>query len=325
MTVTNRKNRKYSVVPYQESWAQDFQRIESELKPVFGDLAIAFEHVGSTAVEGMSGKATIDVLIVVRNIQDVDALNEKMEKLGYTPLGDYIEQDGRLFAKEANGERLVNVHCSEQGHAHIEEMIVMRDFLRSHPAEAKEYTELKLDLFAKHPDDYIAYRAVKDPYLQEMKKRAFAWSEKRIPQPQKHIALYGPPGAGKSTVIAFAKTIGWNAVDFEDVGANLEERKKALSNLAQEGAPFALFGAADIPPEVFPSGTVFVLLAPAEDVLIGRVQHRNDTRAHKWIEHAKKVRNEHLQMAKDGVFQMVITEDFTPEDILKKLSVTYEH
>ncbi len=178
MPVTNRKNRKYSVVPYQESWVQDFQRIESELKPVFGDLAIAFEHVGSTAVEGMSGKPTIDVLIIVRNIQDVDALNEEMKKLGYTTLGDYIQQDLRLFAKEMNGERLINVHCSKQGHGHIKEMIVMRDFLRSHPAEAKEYAELKLDLFAKHPDDYIAYRAVKDSYLQEMKKRALAWSEK---------------------------------------------------------------------------------------------------------------------------------------------------
>jgi GrpB-like predicted nucleotidyltransferase (UPF0157 family) len=175
MSVTNRKNRKYSIVPYQKSWVQDFLLIESELRPLFGELALAFEHVGSTAVDGMSGKATIDVLIVVRNILDVDALNGDMEKLGYTVLGDYIKQGGRLFAKEVDGERMVNVHCSEPDHDHIKEMIIMRDFLRSHPDEAKAYADLKIDLFQKYPEDYVAYRAVKDPYLVKMKTRALEW------------------------------------------------------------------------------------------------------------------------------------------------------
>lgn len=172
MTVTNRENRKYAIVSYQKSWAQDFLRIKSELKPLFGDLAIDFEHVGSTAVEGMSGKATIDVLVVVQDIHDIDTLNMDMEELGYVVLGDYIKQGGRLFAKEVNGERIQNVHCFEFGHGHIDEMIIMRDFLRSHPNEAKRYAKLKEELFAKHPNDYVAYRAIKDPYLAQVKKRA---------------------------------------------------------------------------------------------------------------------------------------------------------
>ena len=178
MTITNRKNRKYSIVPYQKTWAQDFFRIEAELKPLFGDLAIAFEHVGSTAVERMSGKATIDVLVIVGSILDVDALNQDMEQLGYTALGDYIKQGGRLFAKEISDERIVNVHCFEFDHDHIQEMIIMRDFLRSHPDELEQYAKLKRNLFAKHPNDYIAYRANKDPYLAQMKARAIKWNAK---------------------------------------------------------------------------------------------------------------------------------------------------
>lgn len=180
MDFTTRKNRKYSVVPFQPSWVQSFLHIESQLKPLFGDLAIEFQHVGSTAVEGMSGKATIDVLIVVRHIHAVDSLNHHMEQLGYKVLGDYLKQGGRLFAKEVDGERIANVHCFELDHGHIREMLVMRDFLRSHPDEAERYEKLKIDLFSKYPDDYIAYRAVKDPYLQEMKVRAFEWDNARI-------------------------------------------------------------------------------------------------------------------------------------------------
>lgn len=175
MKVTNRKERKYSIVPYRESWAHDFLRIETELKPLFGDLAMKFEHVGSTAVEGMSGKPTLDVLVIVKNIANVDTLNEAMAELGYAALGEYVAPSGRLFAKEANNERLVNVHCFEKDHPHAQEMIVMRDFLQIHPDELKAYADLKIELYRKFSDDYQAYRHVKDPYLAEMKERAMKW------------------------------------------------------------------------------------------------------------------------------------------------------
>lgn len=138
--------------------------------------------------------------------------------------------------------------------------------------------------------------------------------------PENHIALYGPPGAGKSTVISFAKKLGWNALDLEDVGTTFEDRKTVISNFIDGDRPRTFFGAADIPPQLFPKGTKFILLAPDEETLIGRVQERNDTRAHKWIEHAKKVRNEHLQMAKNGAFDLVITDNLSPEEILEKIT-----
>ena len=139
-------------------------------------------------------------------------------------------------------------------------------------------------------------------------------------QPGHPIAIYGPPGAGKSTVIAFAKKIGWHAIDLEDVGSTLEDRKAALFEFTHGDDSNILFGAADIPPEFFPHGTKFVLLAPDEDVLVTRVQARNDRRIHKWIEQAKKVRGEHLQMAKSGAFDFVITEDLSPLETLRKIN-----
>ncbi len=140
-------------------------------------------------------------------------------------------------------------------------------------------------------------------------------------QPQYHIALYGPPGAGKSTLVFVAKKMGWNTLDLEDAGSTFEKRLAAVDKYKDGKSPWTLFGAADIPPESFPKGTKFVLLAPDEGELIARVQGRNDMRAHKWIEHAKKVRGEHLQMAKDGVFDLVITESLSPEETIKKIAV----
>lgn len=172
---SSRKDRKYSIVPYQPSWATDFETIKEQIASVFGDLAVEIMHVGSTAILGMSGKSTIDVLVIVSVISEVDDLNGTMSELGYAALGEYVAPNGRLFAKEVNNERLVNVHCFEKDHPHAQEMIVMRDFLQSHPDEAKAYADLKIRLYEQYPDDYQAYRHVKDPYLAEMKVRAMEW------------------------------------------------------------------------------------------------------------------------------------------------------
>ncbi len=177
MEVSSRKNRKYTIVPYRPSWSVDFEAIRKQLLPVFGERAIEIMHVGSTAVVGMSGKPTIDILVIVNDIATVDGLNRAMSELGYVALGEYVAPHGRLFAKEESGERSTNVHCFERKHPHAQEMIVMRDYLQSHPDEIKAYANLKIDLYSKYPDDYQGYRHAKDPYLAEMKARAVKWAQ----------------------------------------------------------------------------------------------------------------------------------------------------
>lgn len=180
MPTSSAKDRAYTVIPYQESWRDNFEAIKNQLSPIFGDQAIDIMHVGSTAVVGMSGKPTIDVLVIVNDITGIDALNGTMAELGYVALGEYVAPNSRLFAKEENNERLVNIHCFERNHPHAQEMIVMRDFLQNHPEEAKAYADLKIDLHRRYPDDYKEYRHFKDPYLTKMKARAIEWAESGI-------------------------------------------------------------------------------------------------------------------------------------------------
>lgn len=177
MKISSRRDRKYSVVPYQESWKTQFEDIKSQISPVFGDDLVAIEHVGSTSIIGMSAKPTIDILVIVRDVTAVDQVNPQMESLGYVPLGDYVASNGRLFALEKNHERLVNVHCFEADHPNAIQMLTMRDYLQSHPNEAREYAAVKLDLNRRYDNDYESYRRVKDEYLIAVEQRAYSWKE----------------------------------------------------------------------------------------------------------------------------------------------------
>ncbi len=133
--------------------------------------------------------------------------------------------------------------------------------------------------------------------------------------PPSYIAIYGPPGAGKTSLIAAANAREIPAVDLETEGQDYASRRGALAALALT-APPTIIGAADAKPEDFPSGTWFVLLAPAPDELERRVRTRGDRRDLKWVDHALRVRLEHLAMADAGVFDQVIEVDGSPDAVL---------
>lgn len=63
------ENHRYSVVPHREEWREMYEREAALIKATLGEEIIFIEHVGSTAIPGMGGKPTLDILAVVREIQ----------------------------------------------------------------------------------------------------------------------------------------------------------------------------------------------------------------------------------------------------------------
>ncbi|MDQ5957901.1 MAG: hypothetical protein QG665_234 [Patescibacteria group bacterium] len=171
MTKKEYKNRKYTIELYNPEWKNKFEDEVKYLHPIFSNQAISIEHIGSTAVSGLAGKPTIDILITVENIKIADEMSEKIEALGYKSLGDYINQGSRLFVKEKDNERLVNLHIFEVTHPHVKDMINLRDYFRSHPGVVEEYSKLKLDLVKKYSNDYGLYRKYKDEWMEQIKKK----------------------------------------------------------------------------------------------------------------------------------------------------------
>jgi len=76
-------SRKIMVVPYDNNWKNEFERIKAELLPVLGDIAVAVEHVGSTSVEGLAAKPIIDIDVVIRDYNSFEAAKEKLAQIGY--------------------------------------------------------------------------------------------------------------------------------------------------------------------------------------------------------------------------------------------------
>lgn len=166
--------RKYSFSEYDPNWKVQFSTLRDFLFEVFGAKALQIEHVGSTSVEGMKAKPLIDVLVTVKKMESFEEEKGKMINAGYEWGENYIAPNSLLFFKlSPDGEKLDNIHILEEGSPKARQFIVMRDYLRTHPERAGEYSDLKQKNAELHPDDYPAYREAKTAFLNQLEDEAF--------------------------------------------------------------------------------------------------------------------------------------------------------
>lgn len=170
-------NRKYSLSEYDPNWISQFNSIKELLLNVFGDKALRIEHVGSTSVQGMKAKPLIDILMVVEKLELFEKEKELMTKAGYA-WQYYPDPEGLTFSKFGpDNEKNEGIHICEESSLWVRQFIVVRDYLRTHPEKAKEYSKLKQKIIEMYPNDYPAYRKAKAPFLEQLKKESYSWEE----------------------------------------------------------------------------------------------------------------------------------------------------
>lgn len=163
------------VTPYDPRWPAEFEAEAARLSKVFGPLACAIHHIGSTSVVGLPAKPVIDILLEVWDIHAVDAFNPAMAALGYEAMGEY-GIPGRRYFRKGGVRRTHHVHAFQHDNrADIERHLAFRNYLRAHPADARRYAALKQELAARFPEDIEGYMDGKDALVKELERRALEW------------------------------------------------------------------------------------------------------------------------------------------------------
>lgn len=94
---------------YKDEWKAMFRDEAQFLKNIFGQEIIDIEHFGSTSVKGMKAKPVIDMMCIVREIDNIDNFNDEMASLGYDVAGEWGITGRRLFRKGGD-ERTHHIH-----------------------------------------------------------------------------------------------------------------------------------------------------------------------------------------------------------------------
>lgn len=180
--------RQVEVVPYDPDWTRAFQAEADKLGRILGQQVAAIHHIGSTSIPHLSAKPIVDLLVVVHDIEKVDAFNEEMRQLGYLPKGENGIPGRRYFIKGDEIHRTHHIHIFQAGHPDIARHLNFRDYLIAHPDDAQAYGRLKQELACRFPTDIDSYIAGKDEFLKEIDRKAQAWKSRRA-LPSRTITL----------------------------------------------------------------------------------------------------------------------------------------
>jgi len=159
------------MVAWDPGWAASFERVRAELEPTLGAVLLRpIEHIGSTAVPGLSAKPIVDMLAVVGDVDEVDGLVRSLNQIGWlwAPEASDDQQCRRSFCRPSIEKRTHHLHVVEGGTPAWPGWIAFRDLLRSRGDLAQQYAELKTGLaerFGSEPDQRDAYRAGKADFI----------------------------------------------------------------------------------------------------------------------------------------------------------------
>lgn len=171
--------RRVEVAPHSPGWAEEFRSEAGRLRAALGDDLVAVHHVGSTAIPGISAKPIIDILLAVREVERLDDFGPEMAALGYEGRGEFGLPGRRFFVKDTDGRRTHHIHAYTRGNPELERHLAFRDYMISHPENARAYGRLKERLAKEFPADIEGYMDGKDAFIKEMEREALAWERSR--------------------------------------------------------------------------------------------------------------------------------------------------
>ena len=155
-------------------WKIYYEEEKALLENSFGDLLVRIEHIGSTAVEGLIAKPTVDILLEADPSASPEAVRQAAERCGYTVMAEKTAPDYRLdlckgYTPQGFADKVFHLHIRHPGDW---DEIVFRDFLRQNPAKAREYARLKTDLQKRFEHDRDAYTEAKGDFIRACVKEA---------------------------------------------------------------------------------------------------------------------------------------------------------
>lgn len=158
------KKREITVVPYDDNWKLLFEEMSREIKEIFGENISDVQHFGSTSVFGMWAKPIIDILVIAKDISEIDRHYSEMIALGYIPKGEHGIAGRRYFQKFASDgvNHTAHIHCYEQDNQHVADELMFRDYLRINDNAFQKYLNIKLhasEKFTNSPADYSRYKS----------------------------------------------------------------------------------------------------------------------------------------------------------------------
>ncbi len=155
-----------ALAPYDPAWPQRFEEEKKNIEAALDDRVVAIHHIGSTAIPGLAAKPVIDIMLVVRQLEDAIECIASLHDLGYAFI-DYPQNTDRRFFRKGQ-PRTHHVHIVAQGNTELRDHLAFRDALRANLQLRDQYATLKFDLAERHRNDRAQYTENKTEFVRRV-------------------------------------------------------------------------------------------------------------------------------------------------------------
>ncbi|PZR53126.1 GrpB family protein [Xylanimonas oleitrophica] len=154
---------------HDDRWAATYRDHERRIRDALAPADVDIEHIGSTSVPGLAAKPIVDIVVAVEDITAEEDYLDALLDAGYRLR---VREPGHRLVRTP--ERDVHVHVYERGDTAVDEYLLLRDHLRTHPDDRALYESTKRALLGRQWDDMNDYAAAKTDVIVEIKARARA-------------------------------------------------------------------------------------------------------------------------------------------------------
>ncbi len=168
------KNNEVKIVPYTKEWHKEFISVQKEIHQHTNIKENRIEHMGSTAIEGMSAKPIIDILVAVDDLSILDSsVVEGLKAIGFHRLR--VERPGEIvfakFTDDTFEEKTHFIHLVEHEKDLWRNLLFFRDYLSANENARQDYTNLKQDYLKIHSTGINEYTDYKEAFVKKIFKK----------------------------------------------------------------------------------------------------------------------------------------------------------
>ena len=131
-------------------------------------------HIGSSAVNGLIAKPTIDILLELEQNCNIDRAIDELKKDNWILMQTIKQPDMELsfnkgYTPNGFAEKVYHLHVRYSGDWNE---LYFRDYLSAHEDIAEEYGKLKLSLLEEYKNDRDGYTDAKSKFIQRITEQA---------------------------------------------------------------------------------------------------------------------------------------------------------
>ena len=165
-------NGKIHLVAYDDKWPAMFSVAADKIRSALRERALLIEHVGSTAVQSLSAKPIIDMVLAVEDSADESSYVPPLEEQGFILRAREPAWFQHRFLILKSDDMVWQLHVFSAECEEIERMLAFRDWLRTHDEDLQRYEDVKRELASRRWKHVQNYADAKSEVVREILSRA---------------------------------------------------------------------------------------------------------------------------------------------------------